>query len=108
MAVIGRPSPWTAEVWFFWVLLTVPRGMAFMAYTAGRSRSPNVAAASATAVVWLLLTVPMGAYSLAQSLPIRVVALDSSVNLVGMAAASLAGVWSQGDGRAKRAFVGEG
>jgi hypothetical protein len=95
VAVIRRPSPWTAEVWFLWVILTVPMGVAIMAYTAGRPRSPSVAAVSATAVVWLLLTVPMGAYSLAQSLPMRVIALDSSVNIVGLAAASLAGAWSQ-------------
>jgi hypothetical protein len=37
----------------------------------------------------------MGVYSLSQSLPMRVIALDSSVNLVALAAASLAGAWSQ-------------
>jgi hypothetical protein len=95
VAVIRRPLPWTAEVWFLWVLMTVPMGVAIMAYTAGRARSTNVAAVLATAVVWLVLTVPMGAYSLAQAVPMRVIVLDSSVNLVGLAAASIAGAWSQ-------------
>ena len=55
----------------------------------------SLSAASAAAAVWLLLTLAMGAYSLSQSLSIRVIVLDSSVNLVGMVAASLAGAWSQ-------------
>jgi len=95
VAVIRQPSPWTAEVWFLWVVLTAPMGVAIMAYTAGRARPANAAAVTATAVLWLLLTVPMGVYSLSQSLPMRVIALDSSVNLVALAAASLAGAWSQ-------------
>src|SRR2546427_4244821 len=95
VAAIGRTSPWTAEVWFLWVVLTVPMGVAIMAYASSRARSIYTAAVSAAAAVWLLLTLPMGAYSLSQSLSLRVIVWDSFVNLVGMLAASLAGAWSQ-------------
>lgn len=95
VATIGRPSPWTAAVWFLWVVLTVPMGVAIMAYATGRARSTYIAAVSAAAAVWLLLALAMGAYSLSQSLSIRVIVLDSSVNLVGMVAAALVGAWSQ-------------
>jgi hypothetical protein len=97
VAAIGRTSPWTAEVWFFWVVLTVPMGVAIMAYASGRARASS-AAVVAGAAVWLLLTVSMGAYSLSQSLPVRVIISDSVVNLAGMIAASLAGAWGQQEG----------
>jgi hypothetical protein len=98
VAAIRRPLPWTAEVWFLWVALTVPMGVAIMAYASSRARSTRTAAVTGAAAVWLLLTLAMVAYSLSESLSIRVIALDSSVNLVGMLAASLAGAWSQREG----------
>ena len=73
----------------------MPMGVAIMAYTASGARSRHTAAVTAAAAVWLLLTLAMGAYSLSESLSIRVIALDSCVNLVGLVAASLAGAWSQ-------------
>ena len=97
VAAIGRTSPWTAEVWFLWVVLTVPMGVAIMAYASGRARASSAAVIAGTAV-WLLLTVAMGAYSLSQSLSVRIIVSDSVVNLVGMVAASLAGAWSQREG----------
>ena len=98
VAAIGRTSPWTAEVWFLWVVLTVPMGVAIMAYASGRASSSYTAAVAAGTAVWLLLTVAMAAYSLSQSLSVRVIVSDSVVNLVGMVAASLAGAWSQREG----------
>ena len=97
VAAVRQPLPWTAEVWFLWVVLTVPMGMAIMAYAPRRARPTRTAAVSAAAAVWLLLTFAMGAYSLSESVPMRVIALDSTVNLVGMIAASLAGAWSEGE-----------
>jgi hypothetical protein len=96
VAAIRHPMPWTAEAWFLWVALTVPMGIAIMAYSAGRVR-PSRAAISAAAAIWLLLTVGVSAYSLSESLSIRVIALDASVNLVAMIAASVIGAWSQGE-----------
>ena len=94
-AATGRSLPWTAEVWFLWVVVTIPIGVAITSYTASPARSAYRAALFAAATVWLLLTVTTDAYSLSQSFSIRVIALDSSVNLVGLVAASLAGTWSQ-------------
>lgn len=94
VAAIGRPSPWTAEVWFLWAVLTVPMGVGIMAYAAGRARAPYTAAATASGAIWLLLTLPMGAYSLSQSLSMRVIVLDAAVNLVAMIAAAFAAAWS--------------
>jgi hypothetical protein len=45
--------------------------------------------------VWVLMTMGMARWGWQDSLSMRVIALDSIVNLVGMVAASLAGGWSQ-------------
>src|SRR5207237_4428139 len=59
VAAIRRPMPWTAEIWFLWVVLTVPIGVAVMAYAASHTRSPYRAAVSAAVAGWLLLTLGM-------------------------------------------------
>lgn len=97
MAAVGRSSPWTAEVWFLWVVLSLPIGVAIMAYAAGRAHSAQKAAVSGAAAVWLLMTLGMAVHGWQESLSPRVIALDSCVNLVGMMAASFAGGWSQRD-----------
>lgn len=96
-AAIKRPQLFTAEVWFLMVVLSLPIGVAIMAYAAGRARS---ASASKTAVyaslpLWLLMTSGMAGWGWQESLSMRVIALDSIVNLVAMVGASLAGGWSQ-------------
>ena len=101
VAAIGRPLPWTAEVWFLWVILTIPIGAAIMWHASSTSGSRYAAALSAGAAVWLLFTLPFGAHSFSQSLSVRVITLDSSVNLVASIAASIAGAWSQ-DGPSER------
>ena len=93
-AAIRRPLPWTAEVWFVWVVLTIPIGVAIMAYAAGRGRTVLRAALSASAVIWLLFAVALSVHGVAESYSFRVLALDASVNLVGMLAGSLVGTWS--------------
>src|SRR3990172_6740448 len=97
MAAIERPMPFTAEVWFLMVVLSLPIGVAIMAYAAGRARS---ATATKTAVyaslpLWLLMTLGMAGWGWQDSISMRVIALDSIVNLVALVAASLAGGWSQ-------------
>ena len=94
-AAIRRPLPWTAEVWFLWVVLTLPMGVAIMAYAAGRAPSAPKAAVYAAVPLWLLMTLGMAIWGRQESLSMRVIAMDSTVNLVGMVAASLAGGWSQ-------------
>ena len=92
---IRRPLPWTAEVWFLMVVLSLPIGVAIMAYSAGHARSARKAAVYAAVALWLLMTMGMAGWGWQESLSMRVIALDSTVNLVGMVAASLAGGWSQ-------------
>jgi hypothetical protein len=98
VAAIRKPMPWTAEVWFLMVVLSLPIGVAIMAYSAGRSRSARKAAIYAAVALWLLMTMGMAGWGWQESLSMRVIALDSTVNLVGMVAASLAGGWSQREG----------
>jgi len=95
VAASGKAMPWTAEVWFVWVVMTLPIGVAIMAHSAGRSRSATKAALYAALALWVLMTLGMAGWGWQESLSVRVVALDSTVNLVAMVAASLAGGWSQ-------------
>jgi len=94
VAAIGRPIPWTAEVWFLWAVLTVPIGVAIMAYARSRMRAPRTAAVTAAAAVWLLLTLGTGVHALSESLSMGVIVWDSCVNLGAMVAASLTGAWT--------------
>jgi len=94
-AAIGRPQPFGAEVWFVMIALSLPMGVAIMAYTAGRPRSAQKSGLKATLALWVLMTMGMAGWGWQESLSVRVIALDSIVNLAAMAAASLAGVWSQ-------------
>lgn len=94
MAAIGRPVPFTAEVWFVWVVLTLPIGIAIMAYAAQHAHRQRRAIAAAAAV-WLILTAGnVIAFSFQMSVANRVIALDSFVNLVAMIVAASAGAWS--------------
>lgn len=97
MAAIRRPSPWTAEVWFLMVALSLPIGVAIMAYVAGRARSATApkTAVYASLLLWLVMTLGMAGWGWQDSIPMRAIGLDSIVNFVAMVAASLAGGWSQ-------------
>ena len=90
-----RPLPFTPEVWFLWVVLTLPIGVALMAYSATQVR-PAPKALSATLSLWLLMTLGMAGWGAQRPLSMRVIALDSVVNLVAMVvAAALAAAGSQ-------------
>lgn len=96
-AAIRRPQPFSAEVWFLTVLLSLPIGVTIMAHSANRASyapAPKTALYAGLAV-WVLMTMGMAGWGWQDSLPMRVIAMDSIVNLVGMVAASLAGAWSQ-------------
>lgn len=94
---IRRSMPWTAEVWFLMVVLSLPIGVAIVAYAAGRPRAAPAprSAFYAGLALWVLMTMGMAGWGWEDSLSMRVIAMDSAVNLVGMVAASLAGGWSQ-------------
>lgn len=93
MSSVGRENPWVAEVWFLWATLTLPIGVAIMAYAAGHPR-PSKTEFYAAVGLWPPMALAMAAWAWQESLPMRVIASDSAVNLVGMVAASLAGGWS--------------
>lgn len=97
LAASKKESPWTAEVWFLWVALTLPIGIAIMAYTHGRASSSLSSAVAAGGVLALMMSAGMTAWGLQESLPLRVLLADAAVNLAGMLAASVAGVWSLRD-----------
>jgi hypothetical protein len=90
VAAIGEPLPWTPAVWLIWALLSLLIALAIMTHAAGQVRARK-AAVTAACAGWLLLTMGMAWWSVQQSLSLRVIALDSTVNLVGMVAGSLAG-----------------
>jgi len=95
MSAIEQPTPWTAEVWFLWATLTLPIGVAIMAYAADRPHSATKIAVYAAVGLWLPMALAMGVWAWQESLPTRVIALDAAVNLFAMVAASLAGGWSE-------------
>ena len=97
MATIKQPLPWTPTFWVVWVALTLPIGVAAMAYVAGKAHSTRVsnAALAASLTVWVLMTMGMAGWGWQESLSVRIIAMDSTVNLVGVVVASLAGDWSQ-------------
>ena len=92
----NRPMP-LAEIWAVWVALTFPLGVATMAYVADRARSGSVSRATLAGglALWVPMTLGMAALGWHESLPMRVLLLDSIVNLAAIGAASLAGEWSQ-------------
>ena len=87
-AAINRPSLWTADIWIFWIVLTLPIGVAIVGYAANPVRSVSAPKATVYAgmTLWLVMTAGMATWSWQNSLSIRIIALDSIVNLVAMMA----------------------
>ena len=94
MTAIGQPMPWTAEIWFVWVTLTMPLGTAVMAYTASHRHQELVHCLRASAMVWAVFAVGMTVWCIQASLSIRIIALDAGINLFGMISAAIIGGWS--------------
>ena len=92
-ASAGRPMPWTVEVWFVWALLMLPIGIGIAAYAAGK-QSAIRAALSTAMVLWIVLTVAMAIHALPEKVGLRIIILDSAVNLGALLAASFAAGWS--------------
>lgn len=93
----GSESPPWRSIWLVWVVLALPLGVAVMAYVAGRAGSAQVrrATVAASVAVWVVITLGMAVWGWQQSLSIRVIVLDSTVNLVAILVASLAATASQ-------------
>ena len=94
-AAIGTSSEvWIAEIWVVWGALTLPMGLAIMAYAASDGRPAVKTSVRAALATCLLMTFGMAGWGIQESLSIRVIAADAAVNLVGMVAGSLAGAWN--------------
>ena len=85
-AAINRPLLFTADIWISWIVLTLPIGVAIVAYAANPARSVSASKATLYAgmTLWLVMTVGMATWSWQDSLPIRIIALDAVVNLVAL------------------------
>ena len=88
-ADLGRPMAWTTEVWTVWVVMTLPLGVAVMAHAQSMPRVSR-AAVRASLMLMLVFVLALTLWGLAESLSLRVLALDALVNAVGMPSASLA------------------
>ena len=86
----NREMPWT-EIWSTWAVLNVPLGMATAAYLRPRGRvAPESRALIAVVLVlWVPMTVGMTGWAWFESLSLGMIAIDSAVNLVGLAVASV-------------------
>lgn len=90
-AAAGQGFPWTAEVWLVWLALTLPFGAALVIYIAGPSAGATKRAIGGTVAVWSLMTAGMVVWGLSESLSVRILTLDSLVNLAALLAGSFAG-----------------
>jgi hypothetical protein len=81
----ARSLPWSV-VWMVWVSLSLGLGIGCSAYIRGRRWQAALAAGLA---VWIPLTIGMGAWRAQTSFSLRVVVLDSVVNLVALVGAGL-------------------
>ena len=97
VAAVRRLMPWTAEVWFGWVTITLPIGVLVMVYADGQKRLPTLSALYASFSIWVVLTAGFCLSARQQGYSVRVLALDAAVNLFGMAMASVVSGWSLRD-----------
>ena len=95
-ASIDQALPWTPHFWAVWIPMTIPLGVAIMAYLASRPKCTAIprAVLAASLVLWVPGTVGMAAWAWQESLPAHIIALDSSVDLVAVIVASFVGSWS--------------
>lgn len=92
-AALRKSMPWT-EIWVVSGALTLPLGVATVAYVAGRARTgpaPRAALAAGLAL-WVPMTMGMSGWGWYESLSLRTLMLDSTVNLLAIGAAVLAAV----------------
>ncbi len=96
VAAIDRPLPWTPRFWLVWAMLTLPFGIAIMAYILGRARpvSERNPALAASMVFWIPVTIGLAVWGWQDSLPMRVVVMDSGVNFVAAMTAALVAQWT--------------
>lgn len=88
----GHAMPWTPKFWLVWVPLTLLFGFAIAAYLNGASQRERAlqSAVAATLILWVPGTMAMALWSFT----VRIIVLDSAVNLLALALASIVAGWS--------------
>jgi hypothetical protein len=86
----GRQMPWTA-IWGVWSALCLLLGVATAAYLRGLGRAAGRAKAlmAVVLVLWVPMTLGMYGWAWSESFSLGLIAIDSAVNLVALACASL-------------------
>lgn len=85
-----RQMPWT-EIWSVWAVLNAPLGIATAAYLRqrGSAASESRALIAVVLVLWIPMTAGMFSWAWSESLSLGMITIDSVVNLIGLAVASL-------------------
>lgn len=94
-ASVDWAYPWTPQFWTIWIPMTVPFGVAIMAYLASRPKRTSIllSVLAASVALWVPSTIGMAVWASQESLSPRTIVLDSLVNAVALIAASLFGSW---------------
>jgi hypothetical protein len=87
----ARPMPWS-EIWTVWSVLNVPLGLAIAAFLRGSRREVRRSRTlvNVVLVLWVPMTLGMFGWAWYESLSLVLIAIDSAVNLIGLAGATLA------------------
>ncbi len=93
-AAAHHSMPWTPAVWVAWVATTVPLGIAISAYTADSRPVATTKAVSASVGLWVLMTIGIVVLGRQESWSVRVLILDSTVDLAAVLVAGVAVGWS--------------
>jgi hypothetical protein len=92
VAAINQGLPWTPDVLALWGALSLPFGVATMAYATSQPRDRRAkTSVQGSVALWFVMTLGMTGWAVTKPLPIRLIAFDSAVNLVAIVVASLAG-----------------
>ena len=89
---IGRPMPWTAEIWMLMGILALPIGAAIAAYAASPARTALKASLHASIAAWVVLS--LGMAGSCSQFSMRIIVVDCFVNLIAVLAASVVTAWS--------------
>lgn len=103
-AAVGQPLTWTPRVWSVWMVVTVPLGVALMAYAYGHTRKMLFAFRGAVAL-FLPFAIGMTVWGAQESLSYRVLTLDALVNAISMPVASVIAAASLRSDRTNRSPV---
>lgn len=87
-AAIGQPLAWSPPVWQVWILVTVPLGIALMAFAHSGHR-PRLRALQGAGVLCSVFVLGMTVWGMQEAFALRVLVLDALVNVIAMPAAAV-------------------